>query len=102
VSDTTETQPGAIIAKLREYNLWRRGSDELAQPDSTEIGLCLDAVCDVSEQLERERDEARKDLEFRRELYTVLERERDDAREELSRYKRQWEQSRMENVEEIK
>ena len=28
-----------------------------------------------------------------------LERERDEAREELNRYKRQWEESRSENVE---
>lgn len=71
MSDTTETQPGAIIAMLRQYNLWRRGSDELAQPNPTEIGLCLDAVCDVSEKLERERDEARKSM-----MEAILERER--------------------------
>ena len=59
MSDTTETQPGAIIAKLRQYNLWRRGSEQLAQPNPTEIGLCLDALCDIAERLERERDEAR-------------------------------------------
>ena len=53
MSDTPETQSAAIIAKLREYNLWRRGSDQLAQPDSTEIGLCLDALCDIAERLER-------------------------------------------------
>jgi hypothetical protein len=34
-------------------------------------------------------------LEFARKL----ERERDEAREELNRYKRQWEESRSENVE---
>jgi hypothetical protein len=60
-SDTPETQSAAIIAKLREYNLWRRGSDQLAQPDPTEIGLCLDAVCDIAERLER--DEANPWLE---------------------------------------
>jgi hypothetical protein len=71
VSDTTETQPGAIISKLREYNLWRRGSEQLAQPNPTEIGLCLEAVCDVSEKLKRERDEARKRM-----MEAIVERER--------------------------
>ncbi len=99
MNDTPETESSSIIAKLREYNLWRRGSDQLAQPDPTEIGLYLDEVCDIAEKLERERDEARKDLEFRRELYTVLERERDEAMEELSRVKRQWDDARSENVE---
>jgi hypothetical protein len=56
----SNTPLDAIIAKVREYNLWRRGSDQLAQPDPTEIGLYLDAVCDIAESLERERDEARK------------------------------------------
>ena len=59
MSDTTETQPGAIIAKLREYNLWRRGSDQLTQPNPIEVGLYIDAVCDIAERLERERDQAR-------------------------------------------
>jgi hypothetical protein len=43
-----------------------------------------------AQQLERQRDEAREDLEFRRELYKVQEqyletafRERDEAREEV-------------------
>jgi hypothetical protein len=71
MSDFPETQPGAIIAKLREYNLWRRGSEQLAQPNPTEIGLCLDAVCDVSEKLERERAEARKSM-----MEAIVERER--------------------------
>jgi hypothetical protein len=62
MSNTPETESSSIIAKLREYNLWRRGSEQLAQPDSTEIGLCLDAVCEIAERLERERDEAREAL----------------------------------------
>ena len=48
---------------------------EACYPDSS-LGECVDA------------DFARK-----------LERERDEAREELSRYKRQWEESRSENAE---
>jgi hypothetical protein len=52
MSDTPETQSAAIIAKLREYNLWRRGDNQLAQPNPTEIGLYIDAVCDIAERRE--------------------------------------------------
>ena len=47
-----------IVAKLREYNRWRRGDEGIAQPDPGEIGKCIDAICDMVGQLERERDEA--------------------------------------------
>jgi hypothetical protein len=55
--------------------------------------LCYQVLCvdlEFARRLERERDEATKDLEFRRELYKVQEqyletarRERDEAREAL-------------------
>ena len=51
---------------------------------------------DFCRKLERERDEARNDLEFRRELYIVqterlerIERERDDLREAIKRLEEQ-------------
>lgn len=62
MSDAPETQSAVIIAKLREYNLWRRGGDQLAQPNPTEIGLYIDTVCDIAKRVERERDEAREVL----------------------------------------
>jgi len=55
-----------------------------------------------SQRLERERDEAREDLEFRRELYALqterlqrIERERDEAREEVDRYREKLDLSPM-------
>jgi hypothetical protein len=47
-----------IISKLREYNQWRRGDDEIKQPDPFQIGAYIDDICDIAENLERQRDEA--------------------------------------------
>jgi hypothetical protein len=47
-----------IISKLREYQRWRRGDDEIKQPDPFEIGAYIDDICDIAESLERQRDEA--------------------------------------------
>jgi uncharacterized protein (DUF3084 family) len=59
-----------------------------------------------SRRMERERDEARHEIEGWRNKWDIAvtmaaraENERDEAREELNRYKRQWEESRSENVE---
>jgi hypothetical protein len=57
-------------------------TDKLANKGLHELSY-ISQMTDWARTLERERDEARKDLEFRRELYTVLERERDEANEEL-------------------
>jgi hypothetical protein len=60
---------------------------EASYPDSS-LGECVDA--DFARKLERERDEAREDLKFRRGFYKVQEqylntatRERDQAREQI-------------------
>jgi septal ring factor EnvC (AmiA/AmiB activator) len=57
---------------------------------------CATAPAEFARRLERERDEARNDLEFRRELYIVqterlerIERERDDLREAIKRLEEQ-------------
>jgi hypothetical protein len=42
---------------------------------------------DFARKLERERDEARKDLEFRRDLYKVQEGYLEEAREKAERYR---------------
>ena len=47
----------------------------------------LQDVQDLSRKLERERDEARKDLEFRRDLYKVQEGYLEEAREKAERYR---------------
>ena len=79
-----------IVAKLREYNRWRRGDEGIAQPDPGEIGRLLDAVCEMVEQLERERDMAEderidlaKQLRSEQERHAVCQNERDEAREAL-------------------
>ena len=66
-------------------------------------------TADYARKLERERDEARKERDQLKQLlaadsenvdaYLGVCIERDEAREELNRYKRQWEESRSENVE---
>ena len=62
--------------------------------DSCEGILCKVVSAEFARRLERERDEAREALEFRRELYKVQEkcletarRERDEAREEAHRFR---------------
>lgn len=58
-----------IIEGLRLYNRWRRGDEEIAQPEPAEIGRLIDEVCDEAEGLKRERDEAREALLKIREIY---------------------------------
>jgi cell division septum initiation protein DivIVA len=81
-----------IAAKLREYNRWRRGDEEIAQPDPGEIGRLLDAVCEMVEQLERERDMAEDEridlaqqLRSEKEQHAKCQNERDEAREIAAR-----------------
>jgi chromosome segregation ATPase len=117
-----ETQSAAIIVKLREYNLWRRGSDQLAQPNPTDIGLYIDIICDIVERLERERDELRADqsnhedmtmrymdeVEALEQQLTAALRERDETREECLEQARllgkggEREASLLSQVEELK
>ena len=35
---------------VKSYNLWRRGDEDLDQPDPKEIGIALDVLCDSVEQ----------------------------------------------------
>ena len=79
-----------IVAKLREYNRWRRGDEGIAQPDPGEIGKCIDAICDLVGQFERERDMAEderidlaKQLRSEQERHAVCQNERDEAREQI-------------------
>lgn len=87
-----------IAAKLREYNRWRRGDEEIAQPDPGEIGRLLDAVCEMVEQLERERDMAEderidlaKQLRSEQERHAVCQNERDEVREDAAHWKIEYE-----------
>jgi predicted nucleic acid-binding Zn-ribbon protein len=44
------------IQVLRDYNLWRRGNEEMEQPDPREIGEAIDDVLMAVEKAEAERD----------------------------------------------
>ena len=67
-----------VIARLREYNRWRRGDEKIAQPDPGKIGRLLDTVCEMVGQLERERDEARQALSKIDEIFCDGEDTHDD------------------------
>lgn len=44
--------PTEITARLRNYNLWRRGNlDGLPQPDPREIGEAIDAAVEMIERM---------------------------------------------------
>ena len=43
--------------RLRQYNRWRRGDDDVQQPDPKELGELIDSVADRLEVLEREHQE---------------------------------------------
>ena len=61
--------PETIIAELRRINAWRRGGEEIEQPDPKHIGEVLDAAADSlasliasNTTLRRERSEARNQI----------------------------------------
>ena len=107
-----------VITKLREYNLWRRGDENIKQPAPFEIGCCIDEICEIAERLESERDAARqlllekgtisdllkkierleKQIEgsnnFANERFEEIQRvrrERDEARHEIEGWRNKWE-----------
>lgn len=44
--------PAEITARLRNYNLWRRGNlDGLPQPDPCEVGEAIDAAVEMIERV---------------------------------------------------
>jgi hypothetical protein len=51
------------IQVLRDYNLWRRGNEDMEQPDPREIGEAIDSVLVAIQKAEAERDEERKEGE---------------------------------------
>jgi hypothetical protein len=88
-------------------------------PDTNTLLDRVDAAMKLIEITRRERDEATTKLqrisselqmwrdgnilhENHRDELEKAERERDEAIKEMNRYKRQWEESRMENVEDAK
>jgi hypothetical protein len=49
------------IQVLRDYNLWRRGNEDMKQPDPREIGEAIDSVLVAIQKAEAELDEERKE-----------------------------------------
>jgi hypothetical protein len=108
------------IQVLRDYNLWRRGNEEMEQPDPWHIGEAIDdvlmAIGDMEEEakLHRgaitgwqnkwkcaveladkarvERDEVRADLEFRRDLFKFQEQQLNSVRDELNEERKEGEE----------
>jgi hypothetical protein len=99
------------IQVLRDFTLWRRGNEEMEQPDPHTIGEAIDDVLmaigdmeeeaklhrgaitgwqnkwecavDMAAKAKAERDEARADLEFRRDLFKLQEQQLNSVRDEL-------------------
>ena len=108
------------IQVLRDYNLWRRGNDEMEQPDPCRIGEAIDDVLmaidemmeeaklhrgaitgwqnkwkcavELAAKAEVERDEARADLELRRDLFKLQEQQLNDVRSELNEERKEGEE----------
>ena len=45
MSDHTVDANKKVVAFLRRFNAWRRGSESIEQPHPTEIGDAIDAAC---------------------------------------------------------
>jgi hypothetical protein len=84
------------IQVLRDYNLWRRGNEDMEQPDPREIGEAIDSVLLAIQKAEAERDEERKEGEEQARLLGMgsereakLIAERDLWRAEAQRWREQ-------------
>ena len=84
------------IQVLRDYNLWRRGNEEMEQPDPHTIGEAIDSVLVAIQKAEAELDEERKEGEEQARLLGMgsereakLIAERDLWRAEAQRWREQ-------------
>ena len=71
------------IQILRDYNLWRRGNEEMEQPDPREIGEAIDSVLVAIQKAEAELDEARADLGHLKEQLDYTRKQRDKMVDDL-------------------
>ena len=58
--------PAEVAAKLRAFNEWRRGDEDIPQPDPRVIGEAIDAAVEMIDRLEaaeKERDALRAKIE---------------------------------------
>ena len=84
------------IRVLRDYNLWRRGNEDMDQPDPREIGEAIDSVLVAIQKVEADLDEERKEGEEQARLLGMgsereakLIAERDLWRSEAQRWREQ-------------
>jgi hypothetical protein len=84
------------IQVLRDYNLWRKGNEEMEQPDPHTIGEAIDSVLVAIQKAEADLDEERKEGEEQSRLLgmgsereTKLMAERDLWRAEAQRWREQ-------------
>jgi hypothetical protein len=86
------------IQVLRDYNLWRRGNEEMEQPDPREIGEAIDDVLMAVEKAEAERDLWRAEAQRWREQALDLEAQIETAIKRL-----QWRQDNLDRgIKELK
>ncbi len=52
--------PTETAATLRQFNAWRRGDEDIPQPDPCEIGEAIDAAVEMIERLEKVENALRK------------------------------------------
>jgi hypothetical protein len=84
------------IQVLRDYNLWRKGNEEMEQPDPHTIGEAIDSVLVAIQKAEADLDEERKEGEEQARLLGMgsereakLIAERDLWRAEAQRWREQ-------------
>lgn len=84
------------IQVLRDYNLWRRGNEEMEQPDPWRIGEAIDSVLVAIQKAEADLNEERKEGEEQARLLGMgsereakLIAERDLWRAEAQRWREQ-------------
>jgi hypothetical protein len=86
------------IQVLRDYNLWRKGNDEMEQPDPREIGEAIDDVLMAVEKAEAERDLWRAESQRWREQALDLEAQIETAIKRI-----QWRQDNLDRgIKELK
>jgi predicted nucleic acid-binding Zn-ribbon protein len=86
------------IQVLRDFNLWRRGNEEMEQPDPREIGEAIDDVLMAVEKAEAERDLWRTEAQRWREQALDLEAQIETAIKRI-----QWRQDNLDRgIKELK
>lgn len=48
--------PTEVITFLRAFNEWRRGDEDIPQPDPLAVGEAIDAAIEMIERMEKQRD----------------------------------------------